>query len=378
MSRCPCGQDIISYDLPKTQIYQSKGSEALQIVVNRTIPGKTVLGTERLFLYWKISFYVNQSMKKFELYVPPEWRSIYRTRLEEWVNHLRLYPYESVILGQVRYTWATDVLIPEGQDPATIPIPGRNGWPWITEATRHFIDNFAKRNSGQRLPIGINRAKMPSCLGLERTVSYWRVALPPHYRNNFKRVYVWVPPEWRRLSLKALEKWLYALCGPKTEDVKLGETRYTRIMDTIVPEGQHYELIERMEPHSLSKSPSYEEHKSIIEQEESHSADETEKFRNNLSNNELLIKLLKQNHPNSPQPVQTNRKRTVADSLIETLPLTPTTFNHSVMNIKIEDSENFDNQEMEEKKIAYHPPATTPMYLNTLETKDYFEIVPGI
>lgn len=247
MSRCTCGNNEEFQEVPRTRMVQMTSvPEILQICVNAEKPTNMVPGTERLFVYWRISFQYDYSNQKAEIYVPPEWRSIHRERLEEWINQLRMYPYEPVSLGQTRYQWVTDILLPEGQDPSRVPIPGRYGWPHVDEPTLHFSAPRPQTASGRYLPIGINRRRTHIELGIEKIVCYWLITLPPVNNPDQVPRQVWVPPEWRKLKPTIFEKWKYILANCIGNDIQLGGTLYQWHTNTLIPLGQIPGAIERL------------------------------------------------------------------------------------------------------------------------------------
>lgn len=238
MSRCTCGRET-NHEVHGT-IPKLSTSETLPIVVGRVKPPCLAPGASRLYCYWKITIYIDIARKNLDLYVPPEWRSLTPALLEDWTNQLRDQPFTDIILGKVMYHWSIDVLLPSRQDYRTVPIHGRNGWPSLIEPVPLW-NKPRLAFATDRLPITINRAPLLPCLGMENVVCYWRMLLP---RTVEPRRYVWVPPEWRKLTDKTRRLWARRLGANPDQPIVLGRTHYYWENNTIIPHGQNPVSIE--------------------------------------------------------------------------------------------------------------------------------------
>lgn len=239
MSQCPCGiEGVIA---PQARVLMNTSSpESLPIEVNRKKPTCLVPGASRIYCYWKIAFHIDIAQKDVEIFVPPEWRWLSTERLASWVGKLRDNPFEDIVLGRVLYHWAIDVLLPSKQDYSTVPIHGRSGWPNLNEPIPYWNTPRVKYET-DRLPITINRTPILPSLGMEKLVCYWQMRLP---RTVQPRRYVWVPPEWRKLTDKTRRLWARRLGANPEQPIVLGETHYYWDNDTIIPHGQNPYAIE--------------------------------------------------------------------------------------------------------------------------------------
>lgn len=216
--------------------------DTLWICLNRIRPRVIVPGTEALFCYWKIAFYLEIPKRRVDLYVPPEWRTIQPAVLDEWVGKLRDNPYEDIILGATLYKWLPDALVPVGQRLSDIPMAGRNGWPESQDETPFWGEPRLQYSDGTDLPVRINRQVPHNIVnGMEKIFCYWKIELPDAHGRKFD---LWVPPEWRRLSKGGRALYTALLCENMYQPITLGGVRYIWRGDSLLPEGQLVEIME--------------------------------------------------------------------------------------------------------------------------------------
>lgn len=260
MARCKCGREITA--LMQTRSDQHAPlPETLKIRINEVAPAKLVPGTAVIYCYWRISLHIDITDKPFLLFVPPEWRHIEKERLNEWTAQLRTNPLEDVTLGQTQYEWRNDILMPQGQRYATVPIPGTRGWPELDEPVPEWHVPLKLKGLGRHLPIAVNRRYISPTLGMGKLICYWRVALdPPGYQQRF----IYVPPEWRRLSQRTRDQWLRRASVRLGQEIHLGGITYRWYLDTLMPLAQKPDLLEYMGKGQYSN----------VEDEESHSEEE--------------------------------------------------------------------------------------------------------
>lgn len=240
MSKCTCSRENHGNDNLGKPTKPANPGETLPIEVGRKKPACLVPGASRLYCYWKITLRIDIAKKDIDLYVPPEWRALTPERLADWTGQLRDRPFEDIVLGRTQYHWTIDVLLPARQDYRTVPIHGRNGWPNFFEPTPIWNKPRLSYET-ERLAVTINRSPIPPCLGMENIVCYWRMRLP---RTSQPRRYVWVPPEWRRLTDKTRSLWARRLGANPEQPIELGGTHYYWDCDTLVPYGQNPQSIE--------------------------------------------------------------------------------------------------------------------------------------
>lgn len=240
MSQCPHAVEKTSTRRRRRPPNSSSPFELLPIRTHHCVTTCLAPGATRLYCYWRIAMYIDLAQKDIELYVPPEWRYLTPEKLEDWIGRLRDHPYEDIVLGRTLYRWAIDILLPARQSYSTVPIHGRNGWPDFLEPIPYWNLPRIKYES-QRLRITINRTPLLPSLGMGRVVCYWKMRLP---RTVQPRRYVWVPPEWRKLTDKTRRMWARRLGANPDQPVVLGETHYYWRNDTIIPHGQNPNSIE--------------------------------------------------------------------------------------------------------------------------------------
>lgn len=212
----------------------------LRIAINRPIPDIYIPGTEASHLYWKIGFELELAKIRFYLYVPPEWRNLTQKHLTRWVNQLRDRPFEDIILGGTLYRWELNALIPDGQDRWTIAIQGVRGQPTLDSEPQYWAEHRLTYSDGSNLPVAINRARPEyGSPGMEKYLAYWPIQIP----TLPTKTQVWVPPEWHRLTVEALEIWKYHLAINQYKNIKLGGVEYTWNDDEVLPVGQEPTLL---------------------------------------------------------------------------------------------------------------------------------------
>lgn len=208
----------------------------IRIHTRRLYP--TMSGSEILYCYWKISIWLDLAGSAYELFVPPEWKSLKFGLLTQWIHLLRDRPFEDIILGQTHYHWALDKLIPVEQEVAYVPIPGEEGWPIDPVPMPYWHEPRPLVNYPH---ISINRQHLLESLNLQNETHYWKLTVT-NTKNT--KVDFWVPPEWKRLPKDQLALWKRSLSGKISRTIKLGGVKYTIQENTLVPEGQNPKTIE--------------------------------------------------------------------------------------------------------------------------------------
>lgn len=218
-----------------------EGEPILRIAINLDVPKVVTPGTEVLFLYWKNRIRLDLAKTDIDIWVPPEWRSVYKYYLEGWMTSLRKRPYEDAILGGTLYHWDNNVIRPDGQEYEKIAFSGEKEYPKVKEGIPLWAKPAISYSDGSFLPVKMN-VPMPKTLGvgIEKYFGYWQMALSP---LNGIRTKAWVPPEWRQLNDLALQSWKLILNKRLPGHFELGGVKYQWIGDNVVPIGQKFDLI---------------------------------------------------------------------------------------------------------------------------------------
>lgn len=300
----------------------------IRIHTRRLYP--TMSGSEILYCYWKISIWLDLAGSAYELFVPPEWRTLKSGLLTQWIHLLRDRPFEDIVLGQTHYRWALDKLIPVEQEVAYVPMPGEGGWPTDPVPMPFWHEPRPLVNYPH---VSINRQHLLESLNLQNVTHYWKLTV-----TNTKNVKVnfWVPPEWKRLPEDQLALWKRSLSGRISRTIKLGGIKYTLQENTLIPEGQNPKTIEynsrRCESNRVTSSLGYYHDDSSSTDTETSTDNQFQYQNENLNDpNQALL------------PPQDNEMPVLDLSLLRTLlpepnpprPLEPPTPHHSRETPKI-------------------------------------------
>lgn len=218
----------------------------LDIRINAVPSGVIVPGGQKLYCYWRNHLLLDTAAQMTTLYVPPEWRVIERTHLRGWIHVLRRWPFQTYSFGGTIYTWTKEFLIPEGQDPANIPLAGVNGWPPLAELPRVWGTPLSKLRSGTNLPIILNQIPRVE-ERLEAIACYW-----PMLTSSKKEPLVYVPPEWKQIHRATRNTWISSALRNKNGQIRLGGTDYIWHQNILAPKAQLPELICCMLPTGLT------------------------------------------------------------------------------------------------------------------------------
>lgn len=218
----------------------------LDIRINAAPSGVIVPGGQKLYCYWRNHLLLDTAAQMTTLYVPPEWRVIERTHLKGWIHVLRRWPFQTYSFGGTIYTWTKEFLIPEGQDPANIPLAGVNGWPPLAELPKVWGTPLSKLRSGANLPIILNQIPRVE-ERLEAIACYW-----PMITFSKKEPLVYVPPEWKQIRRSTRNTWISLAFKNKKGQIRLGGTDYIWHQNILAPKAQQLELISFMLPIGLT------------------------------------------------------------------------------------------------------------------------------
>lgn len=186
-------------------------------------------GADAMCCYWRVSLWLDLAQRPFDLYVPPEWRSLAPKLLRAWTIQLRKKPFEDITLGQHPYQWFVDILVPTGQKISSIPLPGLDGWPNQDTESQIWKDPI---ELGTDVYISINRRPIPESLRLNILTHYWQ-PFPNEPESP------WVPPEWRGLTDQQRKIWISTARSHTLGPVLLGGVKYSWFCRTLAPIEQH-------------------------------------------------------------------------------------------------------------------------------------------